>query len=272
MPVPGPLAKRLRAGTLAAARFRAFRKPAADLPTLEIPMPRPWTVLPHDPIAELAPNLWNIDAPVPGMPLRRRMVVVKLEDGRLVLHNGVCLDEASMQRLESWGEPAFVIVPCAYHRIDAHAFGQRYPQAKVLAPAQSAAKVREVVRVDGTLADLPKSAHLQAEPLTGSKLGEHVLRVTHDGDVTLVFNDAVMNNPHGKGLWWWTYRYLTRSTGGPMVTGLFKLAGVNDRNGLRRDLERLADTPGLVRVIPGHGLILEGDAAAQGLRTAAGTL
>jgi hypothetical protein len=234
-------------------------------------MPRPWTVLPHDSIQELTPNLWNIDAPIPGMPLRRRMVVVRLEDGRLVLHNGVCLDEPSMQRLEAWGEPAFVIVPVGHHRIDAHAFAERYPRAKVLTPARSARKVAEVTRVDGTLDDLPRTPSFRAETLAGHKLGEGVLHV-RDGDAeTLVFNDTFMNNPHRKGLWWRLYR-LSQSTGGPRVSGPVRWFCIEDKQALRAHLEQLAGTEGLARVIPGHGDILQGEAAREGLRVAAGRL
>jgi hypothetical protein len=57
------------------------------------------------------------------------------------------------------------------------------------------------------------------------------------------------------------------------VTPLLRTVSVRDRGALRRHLEALADTPGLERVIPGHGFAVEGAEAARGvIRTAAAGL
>ena len=66
--------------------------------------PRPWTVDRHDPIEKLAENLWEVEGDLPGMGLRRRMTVVRLGDGRLVVHNAIALEESSQKQLEAWGE------------------------------------------------------------------------------------------------------------------------------------------------------------------------
>ncbi|HZH03491.1 MAG TPA: hypothetical protein VEY30_06880 [Myxococcaceae bacterium] len=62
-----------------------------------------WTVLKHDPIEKLAENLWRVKGALPGMSLKRNMVVARLSSGGLVIHNGIALDEASMRELEAWG-------------------------------------------------------------------------------------------------------------------------------------------------------------------------
>lgn len=233
--------------------------------------PRPWTVLRHGPLQKLEPNLWNVDAAIPDMPLQRRMVVIRLADGRLVIHNAVCLDESSMAELEALGTPAYLIVPCAWHRLDCHAWAERYPQVRVISPAPARKRVQQVVRVDGDYTALPVTDDFRCEPLDGVKAGEGVFLVRSGGHLTAIFNDALMNNPHGQGMWWWLYR-LAGSTGGPKVTALFKLAGVSDRQRYRAHLERLASLPDLHRMIPGHGLIVEGPGASEAIRTAAASL
>ncbi len=39
--------------------------------------PRPWIVTHHDPIEKLDDNLWTVSGKVPGVPIQRRMSIVK---------------------------------------------------------------------------------------------------------------------------------------------------------------------------------------------------
>jgi hypothetical protein len=230
--------------------------------------PRPWTVLQHDPIQKLTPDLWNVDAEIPGMPLRRRMVLMRLPDARLIVHNGVALDDASMDELKAWGEPAFLIVPNGWHRLDAHAWAERFPRMQVLCPPEAKQRVAQQVRVDGDYGALPLSDDFHVERIEGGKAGEAAFLWRSGGEWTAVFADMLFNNTIGKGFWWFMYR-LSDSTGGPKVTRLAKLATVRDKSAVAAHYQRLAELPGLTRVIPGHGAILQGDAAADGLRAAA---
>src|SRR5215831_15881952 len=75
-----------------------------------------WKVFPHGPIEELEPNLWRVEANVPGAPMKRVFTIVKTADGRLALHNPIALEEAAMKKIEAWGTPAFLIAPNAMHR------------------------------------------------------------------------------------------------------------------------------------------------------------
>ena len=218
-------------------------------------MPRAWTVVGHDPILTLEDNLWAVDGEVPGLPLRRRMTILRLPDGRLALHNAIPLEEKEQARLESFGTPAFLVVPNGFHRLDFHAYKQRYPSLKVLAPAQAAhrAKVAAVVPVDGALGDLPG---VRVEALEGSKL-ESVLIAESDGRLSLIVGDTIMNNPDRLPGWKGALFGLIGSTGGAKVTPLARLALVADRKKLRAHLERLAALPGLRRIVPSHGAIID---------------
>ena len=49
-------------------------------------------VLAHGPLRKLSNNLLWVRGSLPGMSSKRVMVVVRLSDGRLLIHNGIALD------------------------------------------------------------------------------------------------------------------------------------------------------------------------------------
>ena len=93
---------------------------------------------------------------------------------------------------------------------------------------------------------------IDLEHLDGVRKVEGVLTVRSPGGTTLVFNDAIFNQPHGKGLGGFIFRYLTDSTGGPKVTRLFRWIALKDKKALKAHFERLAATPDLKRIIVAH--------------------
>ena len=228
-----------------------------------------WKVLPHGPLRTLEDNLKVADAPLPGMPLERRMTIVRLADGRLVVHNAIALDDASMAALEAWGEVAFLVVPNSFHRIDAFAFKQRYPAVKVIAGPMARPKVELAVPVDGGPELIPAGLGLTGEILDGVKIGEMAFVVDHGAKKTLILNDALFNQPHLPGFQGFMLR-LVGSTGPLKVTRIMKMLGVKDKQAFYAHLLRLADTPGLGRLIVSHGHILEGDVGAR-MREALGS-
>src|SRR6266487_1254145 len=76
-----------------------------------------WTVLSHGPIEKLESNVWRVQGTMPMGP-PRVMVLVRLGDGRVIVHNGIALEEERMKEIEAWGQPAFLVVPNAGHRMD----------------------------------------------------------------------------------------------------------------------------------------------------------
>jgi hypothetical protein len=227
--------------------------------------PRPWIVTPHDPIRQLDENLWTVDSPVPTIPggtFPRKMSIVKLSDGTLVLHNAIPLDDAGMKQLEGLGRPAFLIAPSPFHCIDAHAMRARLG-AKLLCPAAARERLREVVEPDGALDALPADPALRAETLDGTKFGESVFVVRSGGEtgrVSLLFCDAFFNIASLPGFWGWVWKRFG-FTGGPLTGPVWMKRAVNDRAALRRHMERLAELPGLHRLVPSHGEVVEKDPA-----------
>jgi hypothetical protein len=223
--------------------------------------PRPWTVLPHGPLEDHLSNLKSVQGTLPQGHMVRRMSVARLADGRLAFYNAVPLGEPDMQRLEAWGSPAILYVPNRFHRLDIHAFKQRYPQLRLFCSRGARARIDQAAPVDGTQEDLPSNGEVQWIPLRGTKADEAVMLVRHSGQASLCFGDAVMNLPHLRGIDGLLFR-LIRSTGAPKVTPLTKMVLVENKPALADHLRELAALPGLTRLIPSHGDLIETDASA----------
>ncbi len=222
--------------------------------------PESWTVHPHQPLAELGGNLWCVEGEVPGTPLTRRMTLIRLASGDLVIHNAMALEEDLMKRIESWGKPAYIVVPGGYHRLDCATFKARYPNAKIVCPEGSRKRIERVVDVDLAYADFPQDESVSFEELDGTKRKEGVMRVRDPGGTTLVFNNVLFNMQHQPGFSGFVLK-LIGTSGSPRVTAVARMLAVSDKALLRAHLERLA-TPDVCRLIPGHGELVESDAAS----------
>lgn len=237
-----------------------------------------WTVLDHGPLEALSDNLWRVEGAIPRMSLRRVMTVARLAGGGsggskgLVIHNAIAVDDPTRAALEALGTPAYLIVPNAYHRLDAPAFKARYPQLKVLCPKGVRTKVEEVIPVDGTYEDFPADDAVSFRPLAGIGDAEGAMMVRSADGVTAILNDVVFNMDTKKDPLGWLFTTLFGSAGGPRISRLLKLVMVKDKRALRADLQRLADTPGLIRLVVSHEKVASGSDAAAALRTAAGYL
>lgn len=228
----------------------------------EMAAPRTWSVHEHGPIERLNERVWTVRGAVPGMALQRRMTVVRLEDGGLLVHNAVALAEDLMAEIERWGEPAHLVVPSGLHRLDAHAWKTRYPKSRVWCPAGARSRVEQVVAVDGPYEYMPRSEVLSVEYLDGlrERASEGVFTVAGpDGQGTLIFNDALFNHPHVEGFHGAMLRWMG-SSGGPRVTPLFRAVGVADKARLAAQLRHRGSARELAHLVPGHGEVVSLDA------------
>jgi hypothetical protein len=210
-----------------------------------------WKVFPHGPFEQIDDNLWRVEQKMPKMPLWRVMAVARMNDGRLVIHNGIALDDPSMKAIEALGDPAFLLVPNGYHRLDARIYKDRYPGLKVVAPRGARAKVEEVVPVDLTYEQFPGDESVRLETLEGTGEQEGAVLVRSGGKTSLIFNDAVFNMPHQPGFNGFVIKMIG-SSGGPKITRIARLFLVKDKKSFRAHLERLADLPGLTRILVSH--------------------
>jgi hypothetical protein len=231
-----------------------------------------WKVRAHGPLLTLADNLLWAQGAVPGMSLKRSMVVVRLSDGRLVIHNGIALEAAYMAELERFGTPAFLIVPNGGHRLDAPAYKQRYPALRVFAPQGSRARVEQVVPVDGVYEDFPNSDVLRLETLNGVAETEGALIAQSGDGVSVVLNDCMFNMDRKRDPLGFLFTTLMGSAPGPRVSRLAKMMFIKDKKALRADFERFAELPNLVRVIVAHEKVASGADARASLLQAASYL
>ena len=221
---------------------------------------RPWTVSKHDPIEKLDDNLWTVAGDVPGIPIRRRMAIVKRSDGRLLFFHAVPLGDDALREVMAWGKPAFLVIAHDNHGIDAHPFRARLG-VKLYGPKESVAKMRVKFDVDGTLDEIPPDPAVSVESVRGTKAGEPVVIVRSGGGAraTLVFSDVFQNNPPG------SLNFFLRLFGfarGPSVPPVFKWLFTSDKAALRSEYLKWAALPGLARLVPCHGEIVTTGAAA----------
>lgn len=210
---------------------------------------------PYQPIQKVEENLWTVDGEIriPGGIFPRKMTLVRLADRRLAIHSAIPLNEADMQEIERWGEPAFCIIPNQRHRLDAPAFKQRYPKLKVVCPTAVRRRVERVVRVEGGYELLPRQMEWHTLALSGD---EAAFTIHSDDRATLLFADALFNLAHLPGPLGWLLKFIG-STGGPRVSPLMKMVVAADRRLLAAQYRELAAIPGLIRLIPGHGRNVE---------------
>jgi hypothetical protein len=227
-----------------------------------------WNVLAHGPIVQLSENLLWVQGSLPKMTLKRVMCVAKLADGRLAIHNGIALEESAMRELEAFGTPAFLLVPNAYHRLDAPAYKARYPQLRVLAPRGSRSKVEQRIAVDGDYADFPQDAAVQLEMLHGVRDAEGALIVHSKDGISVVLNDVVFNMDRKRDLLGFLFTTLLGSAPGPRVSRLAKLGLIKDKPALKADLARYAALPTLQRLIVSHEKVASGSEARRALQAA----
>jgi hypothetical protein len=211
-----------------------------------------WTVVPHKPIEKLTPNLWRVEGDIPGANGTRVMTIAKRKDGKVVIHNGIALEEELMKEIEAFGEPAVLVVPNGFHRLDAKVYKARYPKLRVLCPAAARKKVSRVVSVDGSYADDGEDDDVRLAHLDGTNAQEGVMRVQSPDGVTLVFNDCINNLPRLGGV----LGFVLAPTGRPCVPRIARWMMVKDKNAFRAHVERLVDD-GATRVIMSHGAVMD---------------
>jgi len=233
---------------------------------------RPWIVTRHDPLEQLDENLWAVNGDVPGFPrgcgIGRRMSIARLGDGRrLVFYNAVPLDQATLAQVRALGTPSILIAPIALHTMDAHAFQEKLGLA-TFTSQQSLDAVRALIPAARSLDELPTDSSLRWVPLAGTRFGEVALVVQSGDRASILVCDCLHNSAPGTGLNGWMFKWMGFTGEKPTMPPMFKWRAVRDRPALKRDLLALAETPGLVRLVPSHGGVITKE-PAQAVREVA---
>lgn len=98
-------------------------------------------------------TLYVLEAPGCSMgPPVRNMTIYCVPDGsrRLVVYNGIAVNNDALAEMEKLGTPSVLVVPNGMHRCCAAVWKTKYPEIMVVCPAVAKEKVSDVVPVDAT--------------------------------------------------------------------------------------------------------------------------
>jgi len=208
-------------------------------------------------LVQHADGLWSASAPHSflGLRLGTRMTVLRLPGGDLWLHSVVAIDDLLEDAIDALGSVAHIVVPNLYHHLYVTEAIQRWPQARVHAPAAMRRK-RPDLRIDAELGetlDPGWGGALVPVHIDGSMLDETVF--VHRPSRTLITSDLVENfdtSPHLG-----TRLYL-KAAGlhGHVGWSRFLRLVFRDRRATQRSLDRLLGLD-FDRIILAHGRVLE---------------
>jgi hypothetical protein len=207
----------------------------------------------HD--ADLWSTEYELGWPAGLVRIPVRTTVIRLGDGRLILHSPGPLPSELREELDALGRVGFIVVPEAHGMFAAEA-AQSYPAAQLLA-APAASRKRRSLPFHASLADQPPDAwagQVESHLVQGFRLHEVVL--FHRPSRTLVLTDLCFHIQRSPSR---LARLIFRANGmwrrfGP--SRLIRHAAVSDREALRSSLERLLRWD-FERILPGHGDVLE---------------
>jgi type IV secretory pathway TrbD component len=144
----------------------------------------------------IADGLWGAehDLFLPGgVCFRGRMTVVRLDDGGLLLHSPVPVDDALAAEIDALGTVAHLVGPNLFHHLHLRGAAARWPDARLWG-APGLPEKRGNLRFSGTVdaPDLPWRAALRPTVLQGCpRLNETVF--LHAASGTLLCTDLVFH-------------------------------------------------------------------------------
>lgn len=217
-----------------------------------------WTVLPHGKLTQIDDNLLTVvgEIHMPLTDLPRRMTVARLRDSRLVIFSAIALDDNEMTALESYGKPAYLVVPNDHHRLDAKIWKNRYPDIKVVTPEGARKAVEEIVPVDFVAPDFG-DPDVEFVVVPGTRGREAALIVRSASGTTLVLNDVVGNIQDASGFGGWLLKIAGFAGESAQIPAVVKMATIDDTNALRDQLQKWAEISSLKRILVSHGSPIE---------------
>lgn len=202
-------------------------------------------------------RVWASERPVwfSGVRLRARTSVIRLDDGRLLVHSPTPPSEEWRREVAKLGEVRWLVVPNCFHHLGTPAAASAYPDAKVVAP-RSASKNREL-RIDVEIGDrafadaVPEMAIV---PLEGVPFLDETL-LYHRPTQTLFGADVVLRGDENDH---WTWRWSAR------IVGCYRRVRVPpdvkkkiaDKEAAARSLAAIKAFP-IHRLVIAHGEVIE---------------
>lgn len=209
---------------------------------------------------QLGANIWDHEMPIRfgGIPLWHRMTVIRLVDGRLVVHSPTRLDLASHEKFQKLGPIAAVVAPSWWHDLSLQDYLTAYPNAELYG-APTLVRWNRSLPFKEPLGDL-------APPLWKGEIDQiHVQGIGlfldeivfyHRPSRSLIVADLLFNLSSKDAS-------ITRALGS-LVIGPFPgcrfarlyRPAVTDRSRMRMTVERILDW-NFDQIIVGHGAVVE---------------
>ncbi len=207
-------------------------------------------------LSEIAPELWIVEQPLRylGFEVGRRMAVVRLAGGGLLVHSPTSLSTELRAALDQLGEVRFVIPASELHgHLYMEQYRDAYPRVKLFA-APGLERKRKDLHFDALLSGVPEPEwrdDLDQVAFEGwRRLNE--IEFFHSKTRTLITGDLSCN--FGRLVTRLVAQGRMRQRLGP-PTECRILGILRDRGAVRRSLERILEWD-FERVLLGHGEII----------------
>lgn len=216
-------------------------------------------IQPHDrTYRQLAPGLFTWDGDWYKTLFRRRMTLLQLESGGLLVHSAIRLKDADYAQLDSLGKVEIIIAPNALHGDDAPFYKLRYPKARLFAPGALVKQLEKTCTVDEILPQAwPVS--LQSELESMEFVGTRILHESvffHRKTRTLILTDLVFNMRQEQSGLMRTFMSLNKIHQRFGPSRIFRYVFVNNPAQASASLKRILEWD-FDRVIMSHGEVLE---------------
>jgi hypothetical protein len=207
-----------------------------------------------DALTTIADGVWITPAPVRflGLEMTSTMTVLRLRDGRLLVHSPVPLTPERRSAVEALGTVAHLYAPNTFHHLRIGDWAAAFPAARLHAP-RALAKKRPDLKIDRAHGSDPEpdfAGTIEEVRVQGFRLAETAL--WHQPSRTLVVADLVHNA--GRPTHVWTKLY-TRAMGfydRVAVSRVIRWTAFSDRAAARRCIDQLLALP-FERLVVGHG-------------------
>lgn len=222
-------------------------------------------------LTEFVPDtIWILDYPVRyfAIDLTARMSVIRLADGRLILHSPGPIDADLRDEIRVLGDPAAIVAPGSFHYLHVPSAQQAFPEARTFLCPGIEIK-RPDLQFDGFLSDTPPDDWKDEIGLClvrGNRVMWEVAFL-HRASRTLLLVDLIENigdatpDTDWKLKFWWklVFRMWNRARPAPEYQ-----MGWKDKQAACASLERILDWD-FERIILSHGenILCDADKVAR---------
>ncbi|MGM0557205.1 MAG: DUF4336 domain-containing protein [Myxococcota bacterium] len=209
-------------------------------------------------------SVWEVLGRVKIMPavyFPCRMTIVRLDEGRLLLHSPVELDDATAAEIEELGDVRYLVAPNAWHHLFLEDAQRRFPGAETWG-APGLREKRDDLEFDAVLgqAEPPWSAHLEQLMLEGaSDISETVF--FHRSTGTLICTDVVFNLHRVEG---WLAPWMCRLFGTYQTFAHSKLwrSKYDDIQVFADSVRKMLEWP-IERIMMAHGEVVDDECTQE---------